>query len=49
MKPVVPDGIEPSSPVCKTGVVAVGPQDLGSLKFERLVSAFLAEGCQDCD
>ena len=26
---VVPDGIEPSFPVCKTGVVAVGPQDLG--------------------
>ena len=25
---VVPDGIEPSFPVCKTGVVAVGPQDL---------------------
>lgn len=24
---VVPDGIEPSSPACKTGVVAVGPQD----------------------
>ena len=24
---VVPDGIEPSFPACKTGVVAVGPQD----------------------
>ena len=24
---VVLDGIEPSFPVCKTGVVAVGPQD----------------------
>ncbi len=24
---VVPDGIEPSFPVCKTGVGAVGPQD----------------------
>ncbi len=24
---VVPDGVEPSFPVCKTGVVAVGPRD----------------------
>ena len=31
---VVLDGIEPSFPACKTGVVAVGPQDFGSLKFE---------------
>ena len=24
---VIPDGVEPSFPVCKTGVVAVGPRD----------------------
>jgi hypothetical protein len=24
---IVPDGVEPSFPVCKTGVVAVGPRD----------------------
>ena len=32
---VVLDGIEPSFPVCKTGVVAVGPQDFLKLSIQK--------------
>ena len=47
---VVPDGVEPSFPVCRTGVVAVGPRDraLSGLTGNRTQIFKLAELVSSC-
>jgi hypothetical protein len=45
---VVPDGVEPSFPVCRTGVVAVGPRDRKWTHWESHPDFKLAELVSSC-
>jgi hypothetical protein len=45
---VVPDGVEPSFPVCKTGVVAVGPRDCQWTHWESHPDLKRAELVSSC-
>jgi hypothetical protein len=45
---IVPDGVEPSFPVCKTGVVAVGPRDCKWTHWESHPDLKRAELVSSC-